>query len=185
MLVYVTAIAGKENKDEFEPYYYDYSEQIEKENLYYTTSIVSSPTLKIDYSNYYFEEYIEEKYVEEEQNKEEIYLGSGKASWFGGPNEASRELNMKLALYPNKHLRDLNHNDYYCAMRWDYSIFSQQLLTNSDIIVKYNNKEIIVKPVDWGPSKRTGRIIDLSPGAMQELGIATDVHDVDVYLVKN
>jgi len=70
-------------------------------------------------------------------------------------------------------------------MRWDYSIFSQQLLTNSDIIVKYNNKEIIVKPVDWGPSKRTGRIIDLSPGAMQELGIATDVHDVDVYLVKN
>ena len=29
-------------------------------------------------------------------------------------------------------------------------------------------------PADWGPNESTGRVADLSPGLMQDLGIGTD-----------
>ena len=35
-------------------------------------------------------------------------------------------------------------------------------------------KEFLVEPADWGPHVDTGRVADLSPGLMDDLGIGTD-----------
>ena len=33
--------------------------------------------------------------------------------------------------------------------------------------------ELTAFPADWGPNEKTGRVADLSPGLMLDLGIAT------------
>ena len=78
--------------------------------------------------------------------------------------------------------RRLNPNAFYCAMRWDYHKTSIQYLRSIKVTVTNPKtmKSIEVDPVDWGPNKNTGRIIDLSPGAVQALGIDTD----DVVMVE-
>ena len=56
------------------------------------------------------------------------------------------------------------------------------MLRKAKIIVRYGDVEIAVDPVDWGPARWTNRIIDLSPGAMEALGVKTDQHIVSVYM---
>jgi hypothetical protein len=34
--------------------------------------------------------------------------------------------------------------------------------------------ELTAFPADWGPNENTGRIADISPGLMDDLGITTD-----------
>jgi hypothetical protein len=34
--------------------------------------------------------------------------------------------------------------------------------------------ELTAFPADWGPNENTGRIADISPGLMDDLGIGTD-----------
>jgi len=42
------------------------------------------------------------------------------------------------------------------------------------MMVSYNGKSIVCRLTDRGPATRTGRMIDLSPGAMEYLGVKTD-----------
>lgn len=124
-----------------------------------------------------------------EKENDLIFLGKGKASWFGGPNDKGIKWTETTALTLEK-ARKLDPNDYYCAMRWKYKKYhsnirkAKDILTEKTVRVIYKDKYVDCRPVDWGPSKKTGRIIDLSYGAMKDLGISTDVHDVKVYFLK-
>jgi hypothetical protein len=35
-------------------------------------------------------------------------------------------------------------------------------------------REAVATPADWGPHEDTGRVADISPGLMEQLGIQTD-----------
>jgi hypothetical protein len=71
--------------------------------------------------------------------------------------------------------RQLNPAAFYCAMRWDYSVFSRARVAQAVVRVQSGNGSVIwARPVDWGPNEKTGRLIDLSPGALRSLGIVTD-----------
>lgn len=85
----------------------------------------------------------------------------------------------------------------YCACRWDYHSLMSQLDADTktevkqtlyhDYIVEVTNKstgkKINVRPVDWGPARWTGRIIDLDSLSMRELGLKTD-DEVEIVLRK-
>lgn len=128
---------------------------------------------------------------------------TGKCSTFGGPNDTGVAVKEGLALLtegqwrrpiwrglflPNYNLdfgmaRNLNPSAFYCACRWDYAKTPRAILAQSIVrVVSENGTCIFVRPVDWGPNIRTGRIIDLSPGAANALGVATD-DKVEVTLV--
>lgn len=82
--------------------------------------------------------------------------------------------------------RRLNPRAYYLAMRWDYARFPKDFLRNT--VVKLSNPAnalfVFARPVDFGPgdgsvidgqpTPDTGRIADLSPGAVTALGLQTD-----------
>lgn len=71
--------------------------------------------------------------------------------------------------------RQLNPDALYCAMRWDYKITSRESLRGGYVMVfSGDGPGLFVKPVDWGPNVRTGRIIDLSPKSMAILNVKTD-----------
>jgi hypothetical protein len=73
--------------------------------------------------------------------------------------------------------RMLNPDALYCAMRWDYSVTSRAMLRSSLVEcwpVTQPNRRIALRPVDWGPNEKTGRLIDVSFGALQAMGITTD-----------
>lgn len=77
---------------------------------------------------------------------------------------------------------------HYCACRWDYHALMSQLDTDTKTEVKQtlyhdyiieitntvNGKRAQLRPVDWGPARWTGRIIDIDPVTMRELGLKTD-----------
>ncbi|MCE0484366.1 MAG: septal ring lytic transglycosylase RlpA family protein [Methylacidiphilales bacterium] len=82
--------------------------------------------------------------------------------------------------------RRLNPRAFYLAMRWDYTRWPKDLLRHT--VVKLTNPAnglwVLARPVDFGPgdgsvidgqpTKDTGRIADLSPGAANALGLCTD-----------
>jgi len=125
-----------------------------------------------------------------------LNLGSGKASWFGGPNDngVAKDEGLALIEFPdlanwwfrylflpiekyNDELglaRNLNPLAFYCAMRWDYSQTSREVLRNSFVNVRANGKSILARPCDYGPAPETNRLIDLSPGALSALSCKTD-----------
>lgn len=86
---------------------------------------------------------------------------------------------------------------HYCACRWDFRSLKNQVDANTktevkqtlynDYIVEVTNKttgkKINVRPVDWGPARWTGRIIDLDSLSMRELGLKTD-DEVEIVLRK-
>lgn len=111
------------------------------------------------------------------------YLGEGNVSWFGGPNDNPHEKRQPCALYVKKKVGDLDPDDNYCAMRWDYSKFKPSILRKSTIIIEHNGIRVYAKPVDWGPGRQNEhRIIDISPSLMEELGVRTDKHIVKVWI---
>lgn len=92
-------------------------------------------------------------------------------------------------LPPRPHVgaaRTLNPASFYCAMRWAYG--DGDGLGNGEILpgvpasvirravfsVSAGGRKIFVQAVDWGPNRHTGRLIDLSPGEVQALGVGTD-----------
>ncbi len=120
---------------------------------------------------------------------------TGTCSTFGGPHDTGVSLREGLALYeykdainsPLTHLfiqpldpkwglaRQLNPWALYCAMRWNYSIISRDVLRRAEVRVKaLSDAMVVCRAVDWGPNANTGRIIDLSPGAAKDLGVSTD-----------
>lgn len=120
---------------------------------------------------------------------------SGKCSTFGGPNGGaygSMQLSGESGRNPG--VPEDPRGDWYCAMRWPYSIMAagrsaqqqnvpgvnQQAARNwwkQQRIAVTNpktNKIVVVRPADWGPAVWTGRAIDLAPTAMKALGANTN-----------
>jgi hypothetical protein len=117
----------------------------------------------------------------------------GRCSWFGGPDDegvASDEpLAFIYAVLDAPHLflpyqpegtsglaRRLNPNVHYIALRWDYEITPRDMLLSERAIVRAPGTGRTLKafPADWGPHVDTGRVADISPGLMDDLGISTD-----------
>lgn len=120
-------------------------------------------------------------------------LYTGKVSWFGGPKDMGVTPSEGLALLEWSDVNDkafswlflkdrtkglarsLNPNTHYCAMRWDYTSTPKRVLREEGVVeLSCGGKTIWCTPVDWGPNENTGRLIDVSPGALFQLGIGTD-----------
>lgn len=72
----------------------------------------------------------------------------------------------------------LNPNSYYIAMRWAIAGRSMGYMNanNPRLLVwsEETNKAVVCLRTDYGPHPRTGRLMDLSNGAMKALGLKTD-----------
>jgi hypothetical protein len=122
-----------------------------------------------------------------------LYL-KGKCSHFGGPDDTGVDKDEGLAFHyeiipANQHLflpidegtelaRRLNPHVHYIACRWNYDDTSKNMLRESGqvALVKAlkNGRALTAWPADWGPASTTGRVADISPGLMKDLGIETD-----------
>jgi N-acetylmuramoyl-L-alanine amidase len=124
---------------------------------------------------------------------EVIFTAKGKASYFGGPNDDGVSPSEGLAFISSMeqmpHLflpfqpegttglaRRLNPHIHYIACRWDYSVTPKVSLLENVAMVYAPKTGVTLAafPSDWGPNEDTGRIADLSPGLMMDLGIETD-----------
>jgi N-acetylmuramoyl-L-alanine amidase len=118
---------------------------------------------------------------------------TGKVSSFGGPDDEGVAPDEGLAFIsgieqaPQLFLpyqpsgttglaRRLNPYVHYVACRWDYAQTPQALLLEELALVRSVRTGIAMTafPADWGPHESTGRIADISPGLMADLGISTD-----------
>ena len=118
---------------------------------------------------------------------------TGKASCFGGPDDMGVSPSEGLAfiqdLMQAPHLflpyqpddttglaRRLNPHVHYIACRWDYDVTPRPMLLEEVALVRApkTGVELTAFPGDWGPNEKTGRVADLSPGLMADLGIETD-----------
>jgi hypothetical protein len=123
------------------------------------------------------------------------FTSQGSCSWFGGqqdqgvspdeglalwePSEISKAGNMFLPTQPpgtTGLARRLNPESLYIAMRWNYAATSRRYLQGISVRVRAvkNGNVVYCRPADWGPNEDTGRIADLSPGAMADLEIETN-----------
>jgi hypothetical protein len=116
-------------------------------------------------------------------------LVSGTVSHFGGPRDTGVSATETGAI-SGEVLRRLNNpldpdaatlaarpaDYYYVAMRFDYTNVGRSFWQGARILVvaPETGRAVVVRPVDWGPNTRTGRIIDLSPQAVKDLGVDTD-----------
>lgn len=117
----------------------------------------------------------------------------GKCSWFGGPDDTGVKPDeglgflFKLDTAPHLFLpyqpkgttglaRRLNPYIHYVACRWDYKETPKEILLSRFALIRATKTNIALKafPADWGPHKDTGRVADLSPGLLRDLGIDTD-----------
>jgi len=121
-----------------------------------------------------------------------LLMLTGKVSHFGGPNDAGVSTSEGLAFIysiddaPQLFLpyqpegttglaRRLNPHIHYVACRWDYNITPPDLLLSKPALVRAaGGIELTAFPSDWGPHPDTGRVADISPGLMEDLGIQTD-----------
>src|SRR5262245_18233485 len=118
---------------------------------------------------------------------------TGKCSWFGGPNDMGVSPSEGLAFIYNVNdqpdifipsqppgttglARRLDTNEYYVACRWDCDVARRRMLLANKALVRSTKtgKEFYAFPADWGPNQNTGRIADLSPALLADLGISTD-----------
>ena len=121
-----------------------------------------------------------------------LYL-TGKVSCFGGPDDTGVSPSEGLAFIQEidqaPHLflpyqpegtsglaRRLNPHVHYIACRWDYDDTPRPMLLEEVALVRAPSTGIALTafPADWGPNEKTGRVADLSPGLMADLGIETD-----------
>jgi N-acetylmuramoyl-L-alanine amidase len=117
----------------------------------------------------------------------------GRCSHFGGPEDEGVEGCEALAfiydieMAPHIFLpyqpedttglaRRMNPHIHYIACRWDYDRTPKPTLLENVALVRAlkTGVELTAFPADWGPHESTGRIADLSPGLMFDLGIETD-----------
>jgi N-acetylmuramoyl-L-alanine amidase len=118
---------------------------------------------------------------------------SGKVSHFGGPDDEGVAPDEGLAFISDvmqaPHLflpyqpegttglaRRLNPHVHYIACRWDYAQTPHRMLLEEVALVRAVRTGIAMKafPADWGPNENTGRVADISPGLMDDLGLTTD-----------
>jgi N-acetylmuramoyl-L-alanine amidase len=121
------------------------------------------------------------------------FRADGKMSYFGGPGDMGVSPDEGLALIqsiedaPQLFLpfqpegtsglaRRLNPCVHYIACRWDYDVTPKSTLVNNVALVtaKKTGVSLMAFPADWGPHEDTGRVADLSPALMINLGISTD-----------
>jgi hypothetical protein len=121
------------------------------------------------------------------------FFAIGKCSYFGGPEDEGVSPSEGLAFYddimqaPQLFLpyqpdgtsglaRRLNPFVHYVACRWDYDKTPREMLRENMALVKSlaNGVFLTAFPADWGPHETTGRIADLSPKLMDDLGLTTD-----------
>jgi N-acetylmuramoyl-L-alanine amidase len=127
-------------------------------------------------------------------DEEHMLLCSGKCSYFGGPGDTGVSPQEGLAFHysvtqQNQHLflpfsnglglaRQLNPYVHYIACRWDYDVTPKTMLAESGQVALVRaiktGRELTAIPADWGPHVDTGRVADLSPSLMEDLGIVTD-----------
>lgn len=114
---------------------------------------------------------------------------SGRVSWFGGPSDTGvsstetgavtgerlRSLNSPMNPQPSD-LSSRPRDFYYVAMRFDYGPQGRAWWARQKLLViaPGTGRAVVVRPVDWGPHTRTGRVLDLSPQALRDLGLTTD-----------
>ena len=128
------------------------------------------------------------------------FTAKGKVSHFGGPEDMGVSPSEGLAFIhkiedaPHLFLpyqpenttglaRRLNPWTPYVACRWDYNVTPKEVLLTARAIVRTPTIELKAFPADWGPHSSTGRIADISPGLMEDLGIQTD-DEVEVIFPK-
>jgi hypothetical protein len=65
---------------------------------------------------------------------------------------------------------------HYVACRWDYDETPRDLLTQNRALVRAKDSglQLTAFPADWGPHENTGRVADLSPSLLEDLGLTTD-----------
>ena len=127
------------------------------------------------------------------QPEEALLHVIGKVSHFGGPGDTGVSPDEGLAFIydiddaPQLFLpyqpvgttglaRRLNPYVHYVACRWDYDVTPKNTLLDGMAMVKSTKTGIQMKafPADWGPNQNTGRVADVSPSLMEDLGITTD-----------
>jgi N-acetylmuramoyl-L-alanine amidase len=123
-----------------------------------------------------------------------LFSAEGKCSYFGGPNDTGVSPSEGLAFIyevdeaPQLFLpyqpsgtsglaRRLNPWVHYVACRWDYDVTPKEMLKGEKMAwVRSTSTGLGMKafPADWGPNENTGRVADLSPSLMDDLGLTTD-----------
>jgi len=141
-------------------------------------------------------EYDGEEEIEPPEIESALFHAVGTVSHFGGPQDTGVSASEGLAFHydlteGNQHLflplqpegttglaRRLNPNIHYVACRWDYKLTPKEMLANSGEVALVRNvdtgDELVAFPADWGPNENTGRVADISPGLMYDLGLTTD-----------
>jgi N-acetylmuramoyl-L-alanine amidase len=123
----------------------------------------------------------------------QVFSASGECSYFGGPNDTGVSPSEGLAFYDDVMqqpclflpyqpegttglARRLNPRVHYVACRWDYDVTPREVLRANMALVRAPATGLALRafPADWGPHEDTGRVADLSPGLMEDLGIETD-----------
>jgi N-acetylmuramoyl-L-alanine amidase len=133
-----------------------------------------------------------------------LFQTRGKCSYFGGADDTTGvESDEGLAFHyaiteANQHLfvpfqpvgtsglaRRLNGKAVrYLACRWNYDVTSKEMLASDTKALVTATKTGISQTAfcaDWGPNSATGRVADLSPALMQDLGIETDDEVIVIY----
>lgn len=121
------------------------------------------------------------------------FYAIGPCSYFGGPEDTGVSASEGLAFYDDVMqqpclflpyqpddttglARRLNPYIHYLACRWDYDVTSREFLRENKALVTAmkTGRSLTAFCADWGPHENTGRVADLSPGLMIDLGIETD-----------
>jgi N-acetylmuramoyl-L-alanine amidase len=129
----------------------------------------------------------------EPEPPEALFYAKGKCSYFGGPEDTGVDSDEGLAFIYSTDMqpflflpeapedapglaRRLNPFVHYVACRWDYSVTSKEALLQDVALVRATKTGLAFTafPADWGPHEDTGRVADLSPSLMTDLGIETD-----------
>lgn len=124
---------------------------------------------------------------------EALFSVAGECSYFGGPDDEGVSPSEGLAFIDNVDdapqlflphqpegttglARRLNPYVHYVACRWNYDETPKETLLESVALVRASKTGIAMKafPADWGPNENTGRVADISPGLMDDLGLETD-----------
>jgi len=126
---------------------------------------------------------------------EVLFHTVGRCSYFGGPDDMGVSDDEGLAFIQKvedaPHLflpedtpgtegkglaRKLNPFIHYVACRWDYNVTPKPSMLKDVALVRNTETGLALKafPADWGPHQNTGRVADLSPCLLNDLGLATD-----------
>ena len=128
------------------------------------------------------------------QIKIDVINLKGKMSTFGGLLDKGMSDSEGLALYEHHEAnkrpdlfkpiikgyekipvwKRLKVDSMYCAIRFDPKILRYDLQTTPVKIVNAEGQFVMANLVDWGPHRKTDRVIDVSPGVEAALRLKTD-----------